>query len=618
MMFHSIFKSESVWRAVGVLLLGVAVWMVYGRAVDSPFIFDDPASIDENPSILRLWPLVGSAGQPGPLNPPRDLPTSGRPLVNWTLAVNYHFGAFEPRGYHQVNFALNALCAMLLFALTRRTLELDFFQGISNTAATVIAWLGALLWTLHPLVSEPVIYVTQRTELMMALFYLATLYASLRYWTAQTTNGRRIWLSLAILACFAGMACKETMVSAPLVVLLFERVFISSTLRQAFRKSWPLYLGLALSWGLLLYLNYDAPRGKSAGFHLGLSPWTWWMTQCQVFWTVYLKLVVWPWPLSIQYETPYLKTLGEAWPWVLATGLLVLAVSVALWKNRPAGFVGAAVLLILAPTLVVPILTEIAAERRMYLPLAFLVPAVVFGIYRLLSKFRWLMIAGSLTAVGLAILFGIVTTWRLAAFHDPLTLWQDTVDHQPQNSRARSILGISLLKADQVERAFEELKESLRLNPDSADDHVNYGNALMRTGHPQEALDQWRAALQIDPDSVEALNNVGTVLQEAGHLDEARKYHEHALELKPESAEVHNNLANTLHKQGHWPDALAHYQRTGTEARLHRSEFQPGRGRAANESHRRGFRARRKSIETGESRRKNAAGRENRSLAVGE
>ncbi len=317
-----------------------AVWLVYWRALNSPFIFDDSGSVADNLSIVKLWPLIGDSEHHGPLNPRADLPTSGRPLVNLSLAVNYSFGHRNPVGYHVFNLIVHVLSAFLLMAIVRRTLCLDYFAGRFVQSSAPLAFFVALLWALHPLQTETVVYVTQRTELMVGFFYLATLYCSLRYWAADSGAGRNTWLALAITACLAGMACKEVMVSAPVIVLLFERTFIRGSLRRAMQKSWPLYVGLFLSWGLLLYLNYNAPCAESAGFHLGLPAYTWWLTQTKVL-LLYLKLTVWPSPLSIHYEMPYLETLGAAWPWLAPVILLTVATLILLWRRSAAGFVGA-------------------------------------------------------------------------------------------------------------------------------------------------------------------------------------------------------------------------------------------------------------------------------------
>ncbi len=308
-----------------------------------------------------------------------------RPLVNLTIAWNYSIGGMDPWGYHLFNLVVHWLSALLVFGIVRRTLQLpsfgDRFFGVANLLATAVA----LLWAVHPLQTEAVVYVTQRTELMVGLFYLATIYFSLHYWTASDSSERWRWLLASAAACMAGMGCKEVMASAPLMVLLFDWTFISGSLRNGLKQSWPLYAALALSWAVVLGLNYRAPRSLTAGFHLGVPVLVYWFTQCRVL-LMYLKLVVWPSPLTIRYSVPILSNFSEAWPWVLTVAALFLATAVLLWRRSAFGFLGAWVLIILLPTLVIPITTEVAAERRMYLPVAAIVAGFVVGGYALANQ----------------------------------------------------------------------------------------------------------------------------------------------------------------------------------------------------------------------------------------
>ena len=336
------------WGLAAGAVLAVTVGIVYGGSIHAPFIFDDEDGILNNPSIMRLWPLVGDAEAPGPLNAPSQRCISGRPLVNITLALNYRMGGLDPMGYHLVNVLLHAGSAMLLFALVRRSLRLAYFAGRFEKAADPLALAVALLFALHPLGTEAVEYVTQRTELLMAFCYLATLYASLRYWQAGLRRARTAWLVIASLACLAGMASKEVMVTVPVMVFLFERTFVSGTVQQTIKSSWRLYLGLAVGWLLLVVLNLGGPRSASAGFHLDVPPYVWWFTQAKVF-LLYLRLVVWPWPLVIHYEVPYLSTLASAWPYLLPVALMGLGTLWLLWRGTASGFLLCCVFLILAP-----------------------------------------------------------------------------------------------------------------------------------------------------------------------------------------------------------------------------------------------------------------------------
>ena len=115
---------------------------------------------------------------------------------------------------------IQAVEGLRLAAIVQRTLLLERFGRRFNQSAGLLAFAVALMWALHPLQTEAVVYITQRSELMVGFFYLATLYCSLRYWAAELQRSRRVWLGLAILDCMAGMACKEVMVTAPLIVTM--------------------------------------------------------------------------------------------------------------------------------------------------------------------------------------------------------------------------------------------------------------------------------------------------------------------------------------------------------------------------------------------------------------
>jgi hypothetical protein len=356
------------WGTAAVLALVIVV--VYGRSLDAPFIYDDVNSVETNETIRSLWPLIGDAQNRGPLYTPQFAPTSARPIANLSLALTYQISGLNPIGHRAFNLMLHFFCAVLVGAIVRRTLRLDFFNGRFESVADWLALATALLWTLHPLQTEAVVYITQRTELTAAFFYLATLYCSMRYWAAgpdaanesansspgnpdalskMLGNDRAGWLVLASLACVLGMGSKQVMASAPLIVLLFERTFIAGSIGKALRDSWPLYVGLALGWLLLIWLNYDNPHRDSIGFHMGVPAHVWWLTQAKVF-LMYVKLVIWPWPLLIHYDLPYLETLGAAWPYVAFLAMLGLGTLFLLWKNHPVGLLGTFVFAILSPT----------------------------------------------------------------------------------------------------------------------------------------------------------------------------------------------------------------------------------------------------------------------------
>src|SRR5262249_22313291 len=147
----------------------------------------------------------------GPLQPPRETPVAGRPLVNLSFAINYAIGGLNETGYHVLNIGLHIGCALLLFGIVRRTLSGPKLQARFGESANASAAIVALLWMLHPLQSEVVDYITQRTESAMALCFLSTLYCVIR---AREAEAGVRWQILAVIACAAGMAAKESMITA--------------------------------------------------------------------------------------------------------------------------------------------------------------------------------------------------------------------------------------------------------------------------------------------------------------------------------------------------------------------------------------------------------------------
>ncbi len=562
---------RTVWMVLGVAVLATSIWLVYRPALDDPFVFDDSATIVDNESIRRLWPLWEATPGTSPLHPPIDSPVRSRPLVNLSLAINYHFGQLDPVGYRVANLAIHLLTALLLWGIVARTLRLDYFAERLRQVASPLGFATGMVWAMHPLATESVVYVTQRTELLMGMFYLATLYASLRYWAAERTATRTAWLVLAAMACVAGMLCKEMMASAPAMVWLYERTFLTGSFRRAWRRSWPLYLGLSLTWIPIALVNLNGPSTPASGFGLGVPAGVWWLTQTKVL-LLYLKLAVWPWPLVIHYEIPYITTFRDAWPWALPASLLVAATLILVGRRSSVGYGLAWVLVVLSPTLLIPLVTETAAERRMYLPLAALAALLVVGGYTLLRGLtdgvdreparRWKVALSLALFVGLTAIFAGVSSQRLLAYHDELTLWQDAALHQPHDPLVHANLGIALDRSGRHDEAVAEFTEAVRLDPNSFQTQYNFARALESSDQLNEAIEHYRDALRLQPEHAASHNNLGRLLAASGDSQAAATHYEMAIDLDPRLSEAHNNLGSLLISYGHTHAAIEHFEQS--------------------------------------------------------
>src|SRR5208283_1829162 len=522
-------------------------------------------SIVDNPDIRHLATTL--RGNPL-INP-------SRPLLRVSLWINYALGGLEVRGYHVLNLMLHILAAWTLWGLARRMLESPCLRDRYGREAWGLALAIALLWTTHPLQTESVTYVVQRTEILGGWFYLLTLYSVVR--SASATGWRvSAWSVAAVVSCLLGMASKEMVATAPLLALALDRVFFAPSWKRLWQLRRGLYAALACTWILQAMLVMDSSGRKgTVGVGLGMHWWEYALTQ-PYYLCRYLALSVWPSGLTLDYGTYLSRSVGEVAPYAAVVLLLLALTFVGLWREPPMGFCGLWFFLILAPTSsVVPITTQTGAEHRMYLPLAGLIGLGVVGGYTLWRR-TWQELprrlrAGSVLvlAVGVTAL-GARTVARNEEYRSEVSIWRTVVDRWPINPRAHNNLGFALARAGHTPEAIAQYEAALRLKPDYAEPHENLaiyaeahnnlGSALARLGHTPEAIPHFEEALRLTPDFPEAHYNLGNALANTGRTSEAIAQYEAALRLKPDYAEAHNNLGNALANTGHTSEAIAQYE----------------------------------------------------------
>ena len=535
---------------IALLLLVLAVGAAYHNSLGGPFILDDETSIAQNPTI-RDWRTALLPPHDGSASGGRTV--SGRPLVNLSFALNYAAGGFAVHGYHVTNLLIHLAATLALFGVVRRTLGQPALVTRYSTKATSLAFVVALLWGLHPLQTAAVDYIVQRAESLMALFYLLTFYAFLR----SVEHGEsRLWRALTVVACLAGMATKEVMVSAPLMVLLYDRTFVSGSFAQAWRTRRWLYVALGGTWLVLAGLvTGSSTRGGTAGFGIGISGWDYALTQLPAI-GHYLRLALWPFPLVLDYGG-HLTNPGMLS--VVASAILIVALltwtAIGLYRRSAAGFLGSWFFSILAPTSSIIPLADTMFEHRMYLPLAAVIALIALALERLLEKRA--VIALMILAVGL----GLLTARRNEDYRSVIAIWRDTIAKRPDNARAHSILGTVLLLQGQAGEAVPELEEALRLKPDDALAHNNLGVALVQVGRVKEALVHAADAVRLDPHDGEFSHNFGDALLLAGRIEEAEAQYAQALQSRPDYADAqNNNLGGALLQRGQTARAIALFE----------------------------------------------------------
>jgi tetratricopeptide (TPR) repeat protein len=561
---------------------------VYHNSFSGPFIFDDAWSIKTNPSIHRL----GSA-----LSPPPERGVGGRPILNLTFAINYALAGLDVRGYHALNLLIHALAGLTLFGIVRRTLTSRLAtrrSEISNlrfemseatqmrgegTPPTVLALAVAVIWVVHPLQTEAVTYISQRAESLMGLFYLLTLYCFIR----SVENGRSgfrpdtsginpdlqsnrgslpnsvfqlfspsaFWMLASVLSCLLGVLSKEIIVTAPVMVMLYDRTFVAGSFREAWRLRWRYYLGLAGTWLLLARLMMNL-RERGIGFEQGVAWWSYALTSCRSV-VLYLKLAVWPHPLVLDYGIDVVQHATEAVPYALILAGLVAATLVALWRRPAMGFAGAWFFIILAPaSSVVPVTGQPMAEHRMYLSLAAVVAGGVFGLYAWIGRRSLIVFVAAVMGLGW---LGIQ---RNKDYRSAWAIWSDTIAKCPGNPRAYSNLGDALMDIPgQKSEAIAAYETALQIKPDLPTAHNDLGCALADTpGGVPAAIGHFKAAIWFNQNYAIAHNNLGVTWYKTGRFPEAIIQFEEAVKIKPDYAEAHYNLGLAWYKVGRVPEAI--------------------------------------------------------------
>jgi protein O-mannosyl-transferase len=517
-------EQASALRWAGALGIAAAVAAVYRGTLSAPLVFDDRLWVSLNPSIGRLASALGP-------QPPGSV-VGGRPVLSLSLALNHAISGDDAWSYHLANLGIHVLAALLLFGIVSRTLAYRPALFRTGTDRILPAFAVALLWAVHPLQTEAVTYVSQRSESLMVLFYLLTLYSFIR--GAQTPEPRA-WQLLAIAACALGMATKEVMVTAPLVVLAYDRTFVSGSFGDALRRRRGLYLGLALTWIVLALLS-PGLGGRGVGYGLGYSWWAYALTEC---WAVghYLLLCLWPHPLVFDYGAVIGIGPRKALPWACLLVLLAGFSAAGFARRSALGFAGVCFFLILAPTSsIVPVAYQPVAEHRMYLPLAAVTAVLVAGAWARLGR-RSLALAAAAAAA-----LGICAYGRNADYRSEVTLWDATARARPGNPRARLALGDALSRESRHAEAAGEFTEALRLDPGDFRARMGLGQELYSLGRADEALAEYGRIAPLSPDIARLHVDIALALERTGRGAEAAGQFRDALRIEPGDAEAHAGL----------------------------------------------------------------------------
>jgi len=545
---------------------------VFGQGIRYDFVnFDDDLYVYNAPAIQAGLTIKGIG-----LAFTSPHARNWHPLTTVSHMVDCQLYGLRAGGHHATNVVLHTIAVLLLFEVLRR------MTGAVWKSAAVAA-----LFAVHPLHVESVAWVSERKDVLSAVFFLLMLAAYVRY-----TRAPSITRYLAVTVLFAAaLMSKPMLVSAPVILLLldywplrrFEQAPKKETnkiskstsqtrvIRSLFLEKLPLLLLAAASCVITFALQ------KRATGAIPPLPFLWRVENAGATYVIYVWKTLWPTRLAVFYPHPN-DTLA-IWEVMLAIGLL-LAITVAaivFRRERPYLFTG----WFWYVGMLVPVIGLIQvgeqghADRYTYLPhiglfvLAVWLAADVIAVNEFRSR---LAAASAIVIIGALAWTAFIQTsyWRNSA-----TLWTHALAVTSDNDVAHNNLGYLCVDRGELDKAISHFETALRIRATKLDPHYRVGSAFMqmnladalgRKGRPDEAMVHYEEAIELQPNYGDAYYNRGNILFAQGRIDEAMVDWEKTLQIQPNDADAHTSLGNALLRRGSVKEAIAHYEKAMTFA----------------------------------------------------
>jgi len=547
---------------IAVIVLGV---IAYGRGFTSPFQLDDIPVIFKNPLIRHLDSLDKLFWY-----------DPSRFLTHLTFALNYHFSGFNTFGFHLVNFLLHAICAILVFYLIRETLCLaSKDHQASSKDQGLIAFFSALIFLLHPIQTESVTYIVQRSTILATIAYTLALILYLRLKKGFKIKDYQCLWGVVLL----GAMTKPIFVTVPLVVLLYEALFFRLSWKTIKKEAVLLLPFLATVVLVPVFLILFSLNYFSESFDLSkltyatrvtseVSRWDYLLTQWVVL-VKYIQLLFLPINQNLDYDYSLVRNLFSL-PAVLsliALTSIIIAAYLLRKKNPVISFCVAWFFIVLIPESTIFPLPDLIFEHRLYVAVIGFSFLVSWGLRAIFTKKEQYVIL--LSGIVLSLL--LLTFARNIFWAHPIILLEDVVKKSPTKARPHNNLGLFYQEKGFLDLAQAQYERAIALDSRYTVARINLGQIYFKKGKVSEAQRQWEEVLRIDPQSFEANVNLGNLYYQQGQLEFASAQYYKAASIRPQSDVPYLNLGNIYMRLNNFGDA-ENYFKTAIRHNPHSAE----------------------------------------------
>lgn len=526
---------EKFFSKRGYLLAALAVsgFLLYFRILFFDFTYlDDNTLILDNQAFLADWSNFFKAFTTDVFHLFNHSAFYYRPILTVVLMLGYHIGGASPFVYHLISLTLHILAAFLVFLLFER---LEYRKEIS--------FLSALVFLVHPALTQAVAWVPGMNDSLAAVFFLASFIFFIDF--TRRKEAKHLGLSLFFFAL--SIFTKETALFA-LPILVFW-VWIVDGRRRIFWEDKRIFSGwVAVLFFWFLFRQY-ALRGSSSAT-LGYMVESVWKNIPAVI--QFIGKIIFPFNLSV---LPIMRDTTFVWG-VLAVAILTVMLIFTRNKRWKYILFGALWFFIfLLPSFIRPNPALVAdfIEHRLYLPIiGFFIILLELEPIRSWRPDKKRYVAGSAVVV---LLFIFLNICHVGNFKNRMSFWQNAARHSPDYPLARRNLGAMYYLDGDMDKAEKEFEAALSLNPDEEMAHNNLGLVYANRGEAARAEEEYKKELAVNPYYDNAYMNLGLLYFKENKIKEAQEAWKKTLEINPGRTDALFNLAGSYYSQKDYKNA---------------------------------------------------------------
>ena len=534
------------------LILAFLGFIVYSNSFKVPFLYDDRALIPYSKWNIIPFYFYFSKNDFG--NFLKSIFQTNRPILTLSFFLNYKLGDLNPFSYHIVNLTFHILTAFLIYLTLKNIIENPLLPVLS-----------ASIFLVHPITVESVTYISSRSSILSAFFYIVPFYLLSK--KKLKNSNSIIYYILSIFSYLFSIGCKEIGITLPLMLLIYDYFFLSGeNKKELMKRAKGCYIPMGILTLVMIFLRFNfalslqSPDQAVRGLYQHI------LTEIHIF-AFYLIKFFLPINLNVDPDFHLANSLLQ-FNFLLSAILLASLILIAWYfrkKSKILSFAIAWLLITVSPHFLIR-LRDLMADRWLYLSLislSFLSGTVFLKTLSFFKEgvFKKTSIKVIYTGLILFITFlSILTFNRNFVWKSEIALWSDAVKKSPDKERPHGNLGKAYTDKGMIDEALAEFEKAIEIDPSSGQAHYNLGNCYYGMGKVDDAITQYGLAIKAKRDYVLAYNNLGIAYFSKGLYEEGVKACKKAIEINPFLYQPYYNLGNYYQKMGKIDDAITQYK----------------------------------------------------------